>query len=98
MLASLHSAVFFLFSVSYSMDAPGPATGTAFAVSELRVRPFDSATSCLDKFGALNPAYPLIASERGDVVPCGQRHGVVRQCFLQIRRHLVYRTAGYFVF
>lgn len=80
------------------MDAPGPATGAAFAVSELGVRPFDSAVSRFDKFGALNPAYPLIAGERGDIVPGGQRHGVVRQCFLQIRRYLVYRTAGYFVF
>lgn len=78
------------------MDAPGPAARAAFSFGEFRVGPFDSTLPCFDEFGAFNPANPLVAGERGDVVPGGQRHRVVSQCFLQIRRYLVYRTAQHF--
>lgn len=52
------------------MRTAGPAAGATDAFHELGARPLDSMTSRFRFLGGCNPANPLVARERGDIVPC----------------------------
>lgn len=52
------------------MRATGPATRPTLSCFKLSARPFNPTISCLLFFGRLNPTDPLIARQRGNILPC----------------------------
>jgi hypothetical protein len=61
---------------------------------QARTAPIDPLEPGLVLLGGLNPAYPFIPRERGDVVPRRQCLGIAAQRVPQIRRQIMHDTAG----
>src|SRR5262249_36631301 len=62
------------------MRTARPTTGSPLSVFEAGTAPFDPVSSCFCFFGRLDPADPLIARERRNVLPRLQRFCVGGQC------------------
>lgn len=71
-----------------------PATRPANSFGKFGVHSFNPAAAGFDKFGAFHPADPLVASERGDVVPGIKRFFVSKQRLAKILRHGVDGASG----
>src|SRR5262245_33232967 len=76
-----------------TMRTARPTTGSTLSVFEARTAPFDPVSSCFCFFGRLDPADPLIARERRNVLPCLQRFCVGGQCLFQVRGQVMDQTA-----
>lgn len=77
------------------MNAAGPAAGTSDSFGQFRTSSLDATFSSLDKFGAFNPADPLVARERRDVVPGVESRRISRERLAQIGWQGVNRAARY---
>src|SRR5215218_1535680 len=76
------------------MRASWPAAGTALAVTQVRAAPIDPLLPRLGLLGGLDPANPLVAGERGDVVPGQQRIWVAFERIFEIVGEVMDYTAG----
>ncbi len=81
-----------------TMHAARPAARSAFSFHEFCTGPLDSMVSCFQFLGRFDPAYPLIARERSDALPCRLGRFGSGKGFLQICRHLVCNATGEFFF
>jgi len=57
-------------SKDLAVDATRPATWASLSFLEARAAPLDATVSRFCFFSCLNPAYPLVARERSDILPC----------------------------
>lgn len=76
------------------MNAADPTAGAAHALDKFGTCPLNTALAGFDQFGAFDPAYPLVAGERCDVIPYSQGVGMSEECFLQISGQFVHCPAG----
>ena len=76
------------------MNAADPTAGASLAFEKFCMGSFDTALAGFDQLGAFDPAYPLVAGERCDVIPYSQGVGMSEECFLQISGQFVYCPAG----
>ena len=65
-----------LLPVFFSVRAAFPAAGSALTTRKLIVGSLQSSRSRVLLFGRIDEAYPLITSERGDVIPGSSRLGM----------------------
>ena len=56
-----------------AMGTPGPATRPPFSVLEVLAAPFYPLSPCFGLLGRFNPTNPLIARQRREVLPRGER-------------------------
>lgn len=75
------------------MNTADPTAGAAHALDKFGTCPLDTALAGFDQFGAFDPAYPLVAGERCDVIPYSQGVGMSEERFLQISGQFVYCPA-----
>ena len=68
---------------SSTMRAAGPATGPALAVPEVGAAPVDPARARFRFLGQLDPADPLIARERRDVLPVANAFASAASAFFR---------------
>src|SRR5215203_2389793 len=80
------------------MRASWPAAGTALAVTQVRAAPIDPLLPRLGLLGGLDPANPLVARERGDVVPGQQRIWIAFERIFEIVGEVMDYSAGDVVF
>jgi hypothetical protein len=86
-----HTASFELYDIKKSsVRATRPTTWTAYTFTHLIKPDSDAAFSCLVTFRRGDPAYPLVACERGDIHPYILYARIRFDCFSQICRHLVH--------
>ena len=76
------------------MHTPCPATGAAHATFELRESFPDSDIARLRFFAGREPANPLVARERRNVVPHSFRRRRLHQGLLPVTRHCMCRPTG----
>src|SRR5262245_57172863 len=76
-----------------TMRTARPTTGSPLSVFEAGTAPFDPVSSCFCFFGRLDPADPLIARERRNVLPRLQRFCVGGECLFQVGRQIMDHTA-----
>src|SRR5688572_27165557 len=76
-----------------TMRTAGPTTGPALTVFEAGTAPFDAAGSSFCFFGRLDPADPLVARERRNVLPRLQRFRVEDQSLFQVSGQVMDHTA-----
>ena len=75
------------------MRTARPTTGPSLSVFEVGTAPCDPAGSRVCFFGRLDPADPLIARERRNVLPRLQRFRVGGQSLFQVRGQVMDRAA-----
>jgi hypothetical protein len=75
------------------MRTARPTTGSALPVFEAGTAPFDPARSCFRFFGRLDPADPLIARKRRNILPRLQRFRVGGQRLFQVGGKVMDHTA-----
>ena len=80
------------------MHTPCPATGAAHATFELRESFPDSDIARLRFFAGRDPANPLVARERRNIVPYCPRRRRLNQGLLPIIRHSVHGATREIVF
>jgi len=76
------------------MRAAGPTTRPAHSFYKLGVRPFNPVTPCLRFLGRNNPADPLIARQRRNILPGWSRRFGGSNDFSQVRRKFMDHTGG----
>lgn len=78
------------------MNAADPTARSAFALDQLLDDPADMLIARLLLLNANGPANPLIACQRSQAVPFGQRSFVCQQSFAQVGRQLMHHALGNF--
>lgn len=78
-----------------AMRATRPAAGAALSVAQVRAAPIDPLAPRLRLLRGLNPANPLVAGQRCDVLPSREGFRIVPQCLSKVLRESVDNPAGY---
>src|SRR3989344_3941360 len=76
------------------MNATCPTTRPAFPFDKLRARSLDPVTPRLGLLGGLNPAYPLIAREWRNILPCCSHRPARSKGLSQIHWHSMNHASG----
>src|SRR5580765_3230433 len=77
-----------------AMNTPHPATGTPHPFLQFFDQPRNMLSLRLVFLDESDPTDPLVASKWGEILPCCQCSAVGSESLSQVRRHLMYRTAG----
>ena len=76
------------------MRTPRPAAGATLAFLELTPHALDVTPPRLGLLHGLDPTDPLVARERGDVLPGRKRLRVGQELLLQVRRYVMDDARG----